>query len=365
MAAAWLRSRGHNVQLICKGAADCQTVDLQISRLPARCCPGAKLKLQIEFTRGLLHSRSLRRPGTIFYLQGHSVTPASLLSLVGVPRKRIIYQTLDFLEPGRHPHWELFERQVVRRAGWVICNEINRARFLASHYGLTHRPTVVPTALPKSWPRPRFDRELRRSMLQSLGKEETEASRLIMHEGGFAPSRCGLALIRALKLLPRTFILIFTRMHPGNHDLLDARRVIGQEGLTDRVLFLGRLDFKDLMRHTACCDVGMLLYPDDGIGNFYQCPGRLTHYLGCGLPVVASNFPGLELAILKHRLGATCDPTSPHDIARAIREVSENSDNRAEPERARLRAVALDELAYDRHASRIEDIINEITSYTG
>ncbi|MBX7246995.1 MAG: glycosyltransferase [Candidatus Sumerlaeaceae bacterium] len=364
MPAYWLRSRGYDIQILCqsdRGAFEERTV---LGIVQVRGLPGQGIRFQAGLVRELFRQRSRRRSDMVFYVHGHVVTPAANFALVGVPRQRIIYHTQDFIEPGRHPHWELFERRFARRAGWVISNEVNRARALMSCYGLKQMPNVVPTALPRNWPRPDRNPELRKKILARVGRQDVENCRLIMHEGGFAPIRCGRQLVEAFRLLREDFLLVFTGMRDGSEARLALQRVAKELGLEKRILVLERLDFPDLMLHTACCDAGILLYPNDGIGNFYQCPGRLTHYLGCGLPIIASNFPGLELLTLKHNLGAVCDPQSPAAIAAAIQAVAGRKRSDLDSHAAKLKQLARGELAYETHAGPIEDILKSAGAAT-
>jgi hypothetical protein len=359
MAAYWLNSRGYDVRIVCQGGRGAFEERTVCGGVPVTSLPSGGIAFQTGLAHELLRERIRGGFSTIFYLHGHVVTPAASIALLGVPRQRIIYHTQDFIEPGRHPHWEFFERRFARRAGWVISNEINRARALMSCYGLKRMPSVVPTALPTDWPRPDCKPELRQAILARVGREDDENCRLVVHEGGFAHVRCGPQLLEAFRMLPKDFVLVFTGMDCGSKEWLELRQLAGKLGLEHRVVILERLDFADLMRHTACCDAGVLLYPNDGIGNFYQCPGRLTHYLGCGLPIIASNFPGLELLTLKHNLGAVCDPQSPAAIAGAIQSVAGRTKYDLKNHALRLKQLACGELAYETYAKQIEEIASQ------
>ena len=359
MAAHWLGARGYNVRVVCRHDANAEPINTPLETVPYLSFGGSTA----NYIRGalveMLRARSAGKQ-TIFYLHGHNTTPAAYLALLGVNRRRIIYHTQDYIEPGRYPLWEFFERRMTRRAGWVISNEPNRARFLSSHCGLRQMPIVVPTALPKDWPRPGRDQTLRSAILAHIGRQDSDKCRLVMHEGGYSPVRCGRQLVEAFRSLPEDYVLVFTGMAKGCAARGELDRSIADFGMEKRIVVLERLSFEGLMRHTACCDLGILLYPNDGIGNFYQCPGRLTHYLGCGLPIVASNFPGLELLALKHNLGAICDPESPAAIAEAIRAVGEKSKMELATDAERLKQLAKGELAYETHAWRIEEVVRKI-----
>jgi hypothetical protein len=259
-----------------------------------------KLFLRLLWLRLRLGSRAR------WYLHGSLACPASCLALWGVPRRRRFYHTQDFLEPGRHPLWEFFERKAARAAGRVACNEVNRGRFLASHYGLKKPPLILPTALPRDWPFPK--KGGRAALLKRLGLPKDSV--LILHQGAYSELRCGAQILQALRLLPERFKLLFTQAtQPPPHS----------EGLLERLRLLPSLDYGGLLELCADCDLALLLYPNDGIGNFYQSPGRMTECAGSGLPVLASRFPGLELLFSRHPLGGLCDPESPRDIALGIR----------------------------------------------
>ena len=357
MAAYWLAARGCEVKALCGGTGGRGILDSPLAPVQYQACPGGSRAFLTGVAREMLQVRF--RTDTVYYLQGHEVTLPALFMLAGLPSRRIIYHTQDFLEPGRYPHWEFCERLVARRAGCVISNEPNRARFMQSYYRLRKPPLVVPTLLPEAWPIPERDEGLRRSILARADRQDGPDLRLVMNQGAFSRARCGQELIQSFHLLPPHYILILT-----NTDQPAYARLLGNPALQmlhrqRRFIALGHLGFEDLLRHTACCDLGVMLYPNEGIGGYYQAPGRLTHYMGCGLPMVASNFPGLELAFLKHSLGAVCDPASPEAIALAIRQVGEESDARCEERRVRLRVLARTVFAYDRQAWQIEEAVRQ------
>jgi glycosyltransferase involved in cell wall biosynthesis len=294
-------------------------------------------KLALALSRRRASSREC-----LFFLSSSSVSPAAAVALAGLDPRRLIYHTQDFLEPGRHRFWSFFERVVARHAARVLCNEPSRARCLASLYGLARAPDVVPTYLPADWPRAPFDAQLRRDLLDRAGCTDFENARLIMHAGPLSDVRCASQLLHAIELLPRCYILVTTGESTPHRSALAPLQEQG------RFLALPHLAHPELLRHCACCDSGLLLYPNDGIGNFFQAPGRLTEYLGAGLSIVASNFPGLASLVSEYDLGRVCDPDAPRDIARAIREVGDVPAARHAAERERLRTLARTRFAYEK-----------------
>lgn len=357
MAAFWLASRGLPVRCLCQPTAEesrAGRIGSPLGGVQVTAWAGRGAVGQAGLAAALLRHRARAGGRSVFYVQGHTVTPAAWVALAGVPAEQIIYHTQDYLQPGRHPAWEFFERRVARRAGAVIVNEANRARCLAGQYGLAREPLVARTALPAAWPVPGRDAALRQRLLARLAAPPgSGAARLVIHHGPFSAERCSATAVQAVARLPAEYVLVFTGSDCSGPRAEAARREARSAGIEGRTVFVERTTFDSALAHVACGDVGLLLYPNDGIGNYYQSPGRLTEYLRCGVPVVASAFPGFEDLVLRRELGAVCDPESPDSVARAIAGASSRLAGDG-PSRERLIRIAATDLAYDAQADRIE-----------
>jgi glycosyltransferase involved in cell wall biosynthesis len=169
-------------------------------------------------------------------------------------------------------------------------------------------------------------------------------------------------VVKAMTALSDAYVLVFTGMDRDSFSFRKAEEAIAAADMEKRVVYLGDLSFDELLRYTTCCDIGLLLYPDDGVGNFYQAPGRLTEYLRCGLPFVTSNFPGLELLTLKFGLGIACNPESSQEIALAIQAIGNRNFEESQSERCRLKRLAITEFIYEKQSWQIAEIFEKAQS---
>jgi len=290
MAAFYLARQGYSLRSVCAGPASRSQMDfpfgqMQVTSIPEQGGIAGRLSWHASLAFKLFVIR-LTRKKCIYYIQGSVVTPAAFFMLFAVNRNRLIYHTQDYLEPGRHPFWAFFEKRMALRAGHVICNEPNRGRFMASSYKLKTMPTIVRTALPRDWPVPERNDELRQSLLKQLNRSGN-GYRLLMVQGVLGKLRGGRQIIEAMTSLPDNYILVATSTQVDSPEYRIFSALARESGILERIIFLPTLEFGELLRHTAACDIGMMLYPNDGVGNFYQAPGKLTEYLRCGLPVEA------------------------------------------------------------------------------
>lgn len=347
MAAFWLASKGFDVKCICHGDYAPGVLQSPIAAVPVLQATGPGMLSHLRLILALWRARLKFRDAT-FFMEGSPVAPAAVPGLAGVPRSRIIYQTQDYLDPGRYPWRARWECMLARMAHLVVSNEPQRAARIASNCGLPKTPMVIRTALPAAWPAPAPDEKLRRELTAGGG----DNAKLIFAGGAFSPVRCSAALLDAMRLLPPHYRLIFSGMPDTGSGAMEVQKEVVRRGLAGRVHILGLLPFDRLMQAMTSCDIGILLYPDDGFGNYHQAPGRFTEYLLAGLPFVTSNFPSLKAPTEQYNLGATCDPTDYRAIASAIKTLGLRADDRA-TERERLRNLARTVFAYERQADQL------------
>ena len=105
-----------------------------------------------------------------------------------------------------------------------------------------------------------------------------------------------------------------------------------------RVIVLPAVSPAELIDWTASADVMAMAIQPTTVNHEYTTPQKLFEAIAAGVPVVASDLPGMAAIVRESGIGELCDPTSPASIAAAIRRILD----RPAADREALRAHVLD-----------------------
>lgn len=112
----------------------------------------------------------------------------------------------------------------------------------------------------------------------------------------------------------------------------------------DRVFLIDAVPPSQLLDWTASADLLLMAIQPTSLNHRYTTPNKLWEALAAGVPVVASDLPGMAEVVRETGAGVVCDPTSPAAIAVAIGHIL----SRSPAERADLGRRAL-AAAHDRY----------------
>jgi glycosyltransferase involved in cell wall biosynthesis len=90
-------------------------------------------------------------------------------------------------------------------------------------------------------------------------------------------------------------------------------------------------------------------------------PTRLFDALGAGVPVVASDLPGMGAIVRETGAGVLCDPTDPASIAEALRAVLDAPLERRQALREAALAAGRGPYAWERQVERLLGVYRDLT----
>ena len=88
-----------------------------------------------------------------------------------------------------------------------------------------------------------------------------------------------------------------------------------------RIHFLGSVPPAEIPDWVSGADVAAMPVQPDTLNHRLNTPTKLYDAIGVGVPVVASDLPGIAPLVAETGCGVLCDPSDPADIARAVREI--------------------------------------------
>ena len=243
------------------------------------------------------------------------------------------------------------ERRWARRADRVLTVNRPYAEVMAARFGVP-LPAIVMNCsyrrVPPDPPARRFH--------DRLGLDP--ATRVVLYQGGFSRERGIEQLLEAIGSVPEA-VLVLLGYGPLQAEL-EARAADPATG--GRVHVLPAVPPTELLDWVAAADVVAMPIQPSTLNHRLTTPNKLFEALAAGVPVVASDLPGMAGIVRDTGCGLLVDPTDPAAIAAALRGILDapEADRRAWRERALAAAHAA--YSWER---QVEVLLDEYTKLTG
>ena len=185
------------------------------------------------------------------------------------------------------------------------------------------------------------------------------STRIVLCLGNVAPGRGVEQLCRAMADVPDAVLLV---VGPGGafRDRLEAEALALPTA--ERIRFLPAVVPADIPAWTAAADVAAIAIQPTTLNHRLTTPTRLFDALGAGVPIVASDLPGMAAIIRATGAGVVCDPTDPGAIAVALREILDAPADRRAAMRAAAQAATARTYAWERQVERLLEVYRDVAS---
>jgi len=299
------------VQRACEALSEIADLELvcpqgpQVPGLPFKvttvCLPhglGRQIRQHIRFMQAFVRRARQTRPDVIhahdYFLAAPGVVAAAASGAA------LVYDAHELIIHGERKRfgsraslWYRLERWAIAYADLVIAANDDRSRLMCEHYGLRTQPLVVRNIppVPKENPQ-RGTSILKRSAGESL----------CVYQGHISLKRGLARLLTAMPFIPKNIRLIIVG---GGPDEELVRQEVSRLGLEGRVTIFGRVSRDELHEILQDCDIGLLMYPYEGLNNIYCAPNKIFEYAQAGLPIVATDQPPIAEMLRTYQIGET------------------------------------------------------------
>ena len=183
-------------------------------------------------------------------------------------------------------------------------------------------------------------------------KEQFEGIKLIIYQGSLNVGRGIELVIETMQYLNNAVFII-----AGTGDIeAELKNLVKEKGLSDRVIFKGRLTPRELVPLTCAADIGISLEEDRGLNYRYALPNKLFDYIQARVPVLCSDLPEMSRIVRTYGVGVATDEREPKRVAAIIRYMLEERSDGAWRE-ALDRAA--DELCWENESKVYLDLLSQ------
>ena len=318
-----------------------------------------RLAIQLTVRAQARASRRVYPPADLVHGMAYMGIPIAL-GLARRDRARTIYDARDiYLDAGNLARLSGPMRWLVARAerGWarrvdrVITVNRPYAEVMASRWGVDLPLIVMNCSYRYVPPSPR-----ERRFHDALGLGP--ATRVVVYQGGFSRDRGIEQLIAAIPDVPGATLVLL------GYGTLQAEleRVVAYPATGGRVRILAAVPPTELLDWIASADVIAMPIQPTTLNHRLTTPNKLFEALAAGVPVVASDLPGMAPIVRETGCGILVDPTDPAAIAAALRDVLATPADEMSAWRARCAAAARDSYNWER---QMDGLLAEYSRLTG
>jgi glycosyltransferase involved in cell wall biosynthesis len=145
--------------------------------------------------------------------------------------------------------------------------------------------------------------------------------RYILYQGAVNSGRCFEALIPAMQQVDARLMIC------GDGNFMEqARRLVGQHGLKEKVIFRGYVRPEELKSVTKSAWCGITLFDRTGLSNYYSLANRFFDYMHAGIPQLAMNYPAYREINNCYPIAVLIDEPGVREVADALNELLTNPD---------------------------------------
>lgn len=177
---------------------------------------------------------------------------------------------------------------------------------------------------------------------------------IIFQGAGINIDRGAEEAILAMKYIEYAQLLII-----GSGDVLEQLKMLVIDGsLSDKVTFLSKMPYEQLMAYTRNADIGLSLDKDTNINYRYSLPNKIFDYIQAEIPVLCSNLVEVANIVQTWQIGVIAENHQPQYLAQKINEML---DDRARYQlwKQNLKKAAL-ELNWDKEKHTLLKIYSDL-----
>jgi len=144
---------------------------------------------------------------------------------------------------------------------------------------------------------PRWHPESRKTR-QELGLPEDKFI-VILQGAGINVDRGAEEAVEAVRELEQVLLVIL-----GDGDVVpQLKSYVASHSLSEKVLFIPKKPYTEMMQYTACADLGLTLDKPSNLNYRFSLPNKLFDYLHAGIPVICTDLQEVTAIVRKHEVG--------------------------------------------------------------
>ena len=243
------------------------------------------------------------------------------------------------------------ERGWARRANRVITVNRPYAEVMAARWGVDLPLIVMNCSYRYVPPSPR-----ERRFHDALGIDP--ATRVVVYQGGFSRDRGIEQLIAAIQDVPDATLVLL-----GYGSLQsELERIAADPATGGRIRVMAAVPPTELLDWIAGADVVAMPIQPTTLNHRLTTPNKLFEALAAGVPVVASDLPGMAPIVRETGCGRLVDAADPGAIAAALRDVLATPPDEMAEWRASCSAAARETYNWE---SQMDGLLEEYSRLTG
>lgn len=172
---------------------------------------------------------------------------------------------------------------------------------------------------------------------------------IILQGAGINIDRGAEEAVQAMQYVDNALFLII-----GSGDVIDIlKEMVTELKLNEKVSFLGKLPFCEMMQYTQLADLGLTLDKDTNINYRYSLPNKVFDYIQAGIPVLASNLVEVANVVKSYDVGDIVESHDPLVIAKKMTEMLDVG--KKAMWKVNLK-VAAEELCWEKESLKLKEI---------